>query len=92
MTMTEQELFAKNLRLSREFDLYLLEHPEVAKKIPGNALIVLLPEEDANLCRQNREMALARRGAGQPIVVYVRLGRLAPPKSRLSSAEIEVAA
>ena len=89
--MTEQELFTKNLRLSREFDLYLLEHPEVAKKIPGNALIVLLPEEDANLCRQNREMALARRGAEQPIV-YVRLGRLAPPKSRLSSAQIEVAA
>lgn len=50
--MTEQELFAKNLRLSREFDLYLLEHREVAKKIPGNALIVRLPEEDANFCRQ----------------------------------------
>ncbi|MBI4574384.1 MAG: hypothetical protein HY713_13995 [candidate division NC10 bacterium] len=89
--MTEQELFAKNLRLSREFDLYLLEHPEVAKKIPGNALIVLLPEDDADLCRQNTEIALARRGAGQP-VVHVRLGRLAPPKSRLSSAQIEVAA
>lgn len=26
--MTEQELFTKNLKLSREFDLYLVEHPE----------------------------------------------------------------
>jgi hypothetical protein len=98
--MTEQELFARNLRLSREFDLYLLEHPEVAKEIPEDALIVLLPEEDSDLllpeedsdlCRQNRDMAMARRRAGQP-VVYVKLGKLAPPKSRLSSARIEVAA
>jgi hypothetical protein len=89
--MTEQELFAKNLRLSREFDLYLLEHPEVAKQIPEDALIVLLPEEDADLCRQNKDMAVTRRRAGQP-VVYVKLGKLAPPRSRLSSARIEVAA
>ncbi len=89
--MTERELFTKNLRLSREFDLYLLEHPEVAREIPENALIVLLPEEDADLCRRNRDMALVRRELGQP-VVYVSLGKLAPPKSRLSSARIEVAA
>lgn len=89
--MTERELFTKNLRLSREFDLYLLEHPEVAQDIPEDAMIVLLPEEDADLCRQNKEMAVARRVPGQP-VVYVRLGKLAPPKSRLSSARIEVAA
>lgn len=89
--MTERELFTKNLRLSREFDLYLLEHPEVAREIPENALIVLLPEEDADLCRRNRDMVLVRRDPGQP-VVYVSLGKLAPPKSRLSSARIEVAA
>ncbi len=41
--MTEQELFRKNLRLSKEFHLYLLEHPELAEKTPENALIVLLP-------------------------------------------------
>ncbi len=28
--MTDEELFTKNLKLSTEFDLYLLEHPEVA--------------------------------------------------------------
>ena len=27
--MTAQELFTKNLKLSTEFDLYLLEHPDV---------------------------------------------------------------
>ena len=89
--MIETELFRKNLRLSKEFDLYLMEHPEVAAEIPEGALIVLLPEEDAELRRQNQEMAAARRVAGQPIV-YVRLGKLAPPRSRISSARVEIAA
>ena len=89
--MTERELFSKNLRLSKEFDLYLLEHPEVAERIPEGALIVLLPDEDADLCRRNQEIATARRAPGQA-VVYVRLGKLAPHKSRLSSAQVEVAA
>ena len=44
--MTEQEVFAKNLILSTEFDRYILEHPEVAEKIPLNAQVVLLPEDD----------------------------------------------
>jgi hypothetical protein len=89
--MTERDLFTKNLRLSKEFDLYLLEHPEIAETIPENALIVLLPEEDEDLSRQNREMAVARRAMGQP-VVYVRLGKLAPSRSRLSTARVEIAA
>ena len=40
--MTEQEIFAKNLILSTEFDRYVLEHPDFAEKIPDNAQVVLL--------------------------------------------------
>jgi hypothetical protein len=89
--MTDQELFIKNLKLSREFDLYLLEHPEVAKQIPEHALIVLLPEEDTELCAKNQELAQARREPGQP-VVFVRVGKLLPPRSRLVNPKLEVAA
>ena len=89
--MTEKELFAKNLTLSHEFDLYLLEHPEVAERIPENALLVLLPEDDPELCAQNREMAQARREPGQPIV-FVRVDKLTPPRSRLVNPRVEVAA
>ncbi|MGH7964397.1 MAG: DUF5647 family protein, partial [Candidatus Binatia bacterium] len=76
--MTERELFTKNLKLSTEFDLYLLEHPEVAERIPENALILLLPEEDPELCAKNRALAQARREPGQPIV-YIRVERVTPP-------------
>jgi hypothetical protein len=89
--MTEQELFVKNLKLSHEFDLYLLEHPEVAEQIPENALIVLLPEEDSELCAKNQEMAIARQQPGQPLV-YVRVEKLTPPRSRLVNPRVEVAA
>ncbi|GFP34998.1 hypothetical protein HKBW3S43_00790 [Candidatus Hakubella thermalkaliphila] len=30
--MTEKELFEKNQKLSTEFDLYLLDHPELLDK------------------------------------------------------------
>jgi hypothetical protein len=87
--MTERELFSKNLRLSSEFDLYLLEHPEVAERIPENALLVLLPEEDAELCESNLELAQKRREPGQPIV-YIRVEKVSPPRSRLVNPRVEV--
>lgn len=89
--MTEQDLFLKNLKLSREFDLYLIEHPEVAERIPANALIVLLPEDDPELCAKNQELARVRREPGQA-VVSVRVGALTPPRSRLVDPKVEVAA
>jgi hypothetical protein len=89
--MTEQELFTKNLKLSTEFDLYLLEHPEVTEQIPENALVVLLPEEDQELCERNLELARTRQEPGQ-VVVHVRIEKVAPPRSRLVKPRVEVAA
>ena len=88
--MTEKELFTRNVKLSTEFDLYLLEHPEVAEQIPENALIVLLPEEDTDLCEKNLELAKTGREPGQAIV-YVRVEKVAPPRSRLVNPKVEIA-
>ena len=73
--MTREELFRKNQQLSTEFDLYLLEHPEVEGKIPDNAMIVLLPEYDKELSEINTKLAESNREPGQSIV-YVRVGKL----------------
>lgn len=89
--MTDRELFIKNLALSREFDLYMLEHPEVAERIPEQALIVLLPEDDPDLCAKNLEIAKARREPGQPLV-SVCVEKVNPPRSRLVNPRVEVAA
>jgi hypothetical protein len=86
--MTREELFRKNQQLSTEFELYLLEHPEIEEKIPDNALIVLLPEYDKELAEKNIELAEANKEPGQ-IVVYVRVERLRT--SRIEGLTLQVA-
>ena len=82
-----KELFRKNLQISKELDLYLMEHPEFASSIPKGALIVLLPEFDQELCRINKENAKKRKEPGQTIV-YVRIENL--QLSRVVNPRIEV--
>jgi len=86
--MTKEELFRKNQQLSTEFELYLLEHPEIEDKIPDNAMIVLLPEYDKELSDKNMELATANKESGQKLV-YVRVGKLRT--SRIEGLTLQVA-
>ena len=86
--MTREELFRKNQQLSTEFELYLLEHPEVEEKIPDNAMVVLLPEYDKELAEKNMRLAEASRESGQKIV-YVRVEKLRA--SRIEGLTLQVA-
>jgi len=88
--MKEEEIFSKNLILSTEFDRYVIEHPAFAEKIPRNAQIVLLPEDDPELRKKNIEIAKAQREAGQP-VVYVQIEKVTPQISRLVNPRLEIA-
>ena len=80
--MADQAIFSKNLVLSTEFDRYVLEHPEFAEKIPENAQVVLLPNDDQELRKMNLEIAEAQREPGQR-VVYVEIEKVASQMSRL---------
>ncbi len=86
--MTGEELFRKNQQLSTEFELYLLEHPEIEDKIPDNAMIVLLPAYDKELAERNIELAEANKEPGQAIV-YVRVEKLRA--SRIDGLSLQVA-
>lgn len=86
--MTREELFKKNQQLSTEFELYLLEHPEIEDAIPDNAMIVLLPEYDKELSEKNMELAEANKEAGQTIV-YVKVEKLRA--SRIEGLTVKVA-
>ena len=57
--MNKKSVAQKNIVLNTEFNKYLVEHPAVADKIPNNALVVILPDDDPALCRKN--LSLARR-------------------------------
>jgi hypothetical protein len=88
--MNKQEFFEKNLMLSTEFSRYVLDHPEVAKRIPKDAIVVILPEYDQKLAEENLKIAKSRREKDQPMVL-VRVKRLAPArKSRLVKPKVEI--
>jgi hypothetical protein len=81
----------KNIVLNTEFNKYLVEHPEIADRIPDNALVVILPDDDPALCRKNLSLARRHRKKDQPIV-HVCIKKLAPPsKSRLVQPRLKVA-
>jgi hypothetical protein len=86
--MTREELFRKNQQLSTEFELYILEHPEIEEQIPDNAMIVLVPEYDQELATKNIELAEANKEPGQTIV-YIRITRLRT--SRIEGLTLQVA-
>ena len=86
--MTREELFRKNHQLSTEFELYLLEHPDVEKKIPNNAMIVLLPDYDRELAEKNMKIAKTTMEEGQ-VIVYVRVEKLRA--SRIEGLSLKVA-
>ena len=86
--MKENDVFIKNLVLSNEFSRYVLEHPAFGKKIPKNAQVVLLPDDDPELAQINLRLAEKQREKGQP-QVHVRFKGLAPARSRLVKPEIK---
>ena len=86
----EKEYFEKNMTLSTEFSRYLFEHPELEKQIPKNAQVVILPEDEPELCEFNKKIAEEQREEGQP-VVYVKVSTVAPKIfSRLVNPRIEM--
>ncbi len=81
----------KNTMLVREFDKYVLEHPEFAEQIPNNALVVMQIEGDEEFNAWAREAAQSIREPDTP-VVYVKITELKPVRSRIEKLKLELAA
>ena len=88
--MRRKDLGYKNLALGVEFDQYMIEHPEIVNKIPNRSTMVFLPEYDREHYRANLKPAQERIASGEKIV-FVRIKKLASPKSRIIRPRIEEA-
>jgi hypothetical protein len=77
----------KNAELVTEFDRYVREHPEFAERIPHNALVAMLVEGDEEFNRWSQEGAKRQAEKGQP-VVYVKIKRIQPIRSRIQEMEL----
>jgi hypothetical protein len=86
--MRKEDLFRKNHLLGLEFDRYLLEHPELLEQIPENAEIYFLSKDDPDFSQENLKIAESQKAKGGK-VVFVKIGRLSPPRSRLQNVRLE---
>ena len=81
----------KNSILVKEFDRYILEHPEFSDQIPDNALVVMHIEGDDEFNNWVRETAQNVAEKDNPIV-YVIISELKPVRSRIEKIKLELAA
>ena len=77
--------------LVREFDKYVLEHPEFANQIPDNALVVMQIDDDEEFNIWARETAQKVAEKNTP-VVYVTITELKPVRSRIEKLRLELVA
>ncbi len=78
----------KNSELVSEFDKYVLEHPEFARKIPYGAHIVLQMEGDEAFNEWAQRVAEKNAESDCP-TVYVKIKKLKPARSRIAELALE---
>jgi hypothetical protein len=81
----------KNSMLVREFDRYILEHPEFADALPNNALVIMQIEGDEEFNRWAKQTGKECAERDNPIV-YVTVTELKPVRSRIGKLKLEMAA
>jgi hypothetical protein len=65
----QMKSFSKlNSMLAFEFQKYLMEHPEMADRIPANALVIFQIEGDAKFNKWSMETSSKNREKKQPMV------------------------
>jgi len=85
----EKKMIEKNIELSAEFSRFLFEHPELEKKIPLGAEVILLPEFNSELKKFNLEMGKKLKANGVK-VIYVKIEKLKPKMlSRIEGVNLE---
>lgn len=90
--MKEKTRFVeKNSLLVKEFDKYVLEHPEFADRFPDNALVVMQIEGDEEFNNWARETAQRVAEKDTPIV-YVTITEMRPVRSRIEKLRLELVA
>ena len=88
--MTEAEFWKIQRTLSSEFSRYILGHPEIEEKMPLDAQVVFLFNNNEKFNKHSIEVARSQREKGQP-VVFVKVDGLRPPfESRLINPKLEV--
>jgi hypothetical protein len=77
--------------LVREFDRYILEHPEYADGLPDNALVIMQLEGDEEFNRWARQAGKECAEGDYPIV-FVTVTEMKSVRSRIEKLRLEMVA
>ncbi len=88
--MTDKEFADKSLTLSFEFDRYLVNHPEMAEKIPAGASIFFEVEDDTEFTEREFELAEKLKEKKEPFIIVKVEKLLSPFESRLVNPELSL--
>ena len=91
MKAREKKLVDKNLDLIFEFEKYVLDHPEFAKKIPRNAVVIMKVDGDDHFNRWSEAKGKRQAKKGVPMV-RVTVKKMGPVHSRIETLHLEYAA
>lgn len=91
MTRLEKKMVEKNLDLIFEFEKYVLDHPDLANRIPRNAVVSVRLDGDDKFNRWSQRLAEKQREGRQP-VYCVTIKKLRPVRSRIEELRVERAA
>ena len=80
--MKRESLVRKNLDLLDEFMKYAFDHPDILEEIPKDAALVILPEGDSSLHKENKKMLNRLKAKGQEVVAV----RLRATRRKVSKA------
>ncbi len=58
----------KNLDLLDEFMKYAFDHPDILDEVPRGASLVILPEGDLSLQKENRKMISRLKAKGEEVI------------------------
>lgn len=83
--MTENEIIRKNLDLHAEWMKYVFEHPDTLDKIPPDAHLVIIPNDDAAMANENLKTARNFKNHGETVAV-VRINSPKPIEAQLEVA------
>lgn len=66
--MKKESLVKKNLDLLDEFMKYAFDHPDILDEVPRDASLVILPEGDLSLQKENRKMISRLKAKGEEVI------------------------
>jgi len=80
--MTKDQILKGNLDLLNEFMKIAFDHPDILDKIPYEAELVILPENDPELYKANLKIkqSLKKRGEKFVVVRMKKPEKIPPPK------------